>query len=126
MQAQQNQSQGWPQISTDTVISDLSQTSLIYDWSEYQIVRTILQEFMGAQSHVGYYFGEVHGYDNKPNEVRLCQEVYNFQTVYDSSMYQQTYNIIQVCQQGEVTYLAVSLCGSYGASALTAYYRITI
>ena len=77
MQAQQNQSQGWQQISTDTVISDLSESNLIYDWSEYQIVRTILQEFMGAQSHVGYYFGEV-------------------------------------------------LCGSYGASALTAYYRITI
>ena len=116
------QNQGWQQVSTDTVISDINETSLIHDWSEYQIVRTIIQEFMGALTHVGYHFGEVHGYDNPPQ----LPPSSDFVTVYDSSMYQQTYNIIQVCQQGEVTFLAVSLCGSYGASALTAYYRLSI
>ena len=100
MQAQQNQSQGWQQISTDTVISDLSESNLIYDWSEYQIVRTILQEFMGAQSHVGYYTSEIH--DVAP----MLPSFDNFKTVYDSSMYQSDYNIIRVCQQGETTFIS--------------------
>ena len=72
MQAQQNQSQGWQQISTDTVISDLSESNLMLRLERVPNRTHRVQEFMGAQSHVGYYFGEVHGYDNKPNEVRLC------------------------------------------------------
>lgn len=124
MQAQNdfNQDRGWEQLTTDKVITDISETYLTHQWEEYLIVRTIIQEFMGALSHVGYYFGEVHGYDSPPQ----LPPSSDFKTVYDSSMYQSTYNIISVCQQGEVTYLAVSLCGSYGASALTAYYRLCI
>lgn len=122
MQSIIKQDQGWQQISYEQVINDLSNSlSLIYDWSEYLIVRTVIQELMGAQSHVGYYFNEVH--NTPPPKLPPFSD---FKTVYDSSMYQSTYNVIQICQQGETTYVSISLCGSQGASALTAYYRLCV
>tara|TARA_R100001198_G_scaffold95931_1_gene83617 strand:+ start:2455 stop:2805 length:351 start_codon:yes stop_codon:yes gene_type:complete len=101
MQAQQNQDQGWQQISIDRAHADLTlDFNFVDDWSEYQIVRTIIQEFIGAQSHIGYYTSEIH--DVAP----MLPSFDNFKTVYDSSMYQSDYNIIRVCQQGETTFIS--------------------
>ena len=95
----------------------------------FGVINTILGH-LSEDDGIGYYFAELH---EEEDGIDLTQDINpkeNWHTIYDSCNFPVSdggsYSVIEVCQSNspDYFYLAVSLGGSIGASALTEYFKV--
>ena len=136
MISQEDKNYSWVSSNYESLISHITQTSLHETWSEYLIIRTILQELLGACYAIEWWDPELHGPrpDDLPlhDSTKVFEFKNGFETIYDSSCFmatqngtapQTTYNQVEMCQVADTFYVAISLGGSEHTTPRTFYLK---
>ena len=124
---------GWQQIhpqnfieQTTDIISESKEQLRVLNIFYELFEETVTNNKTGKPTAIGWYFSE----NGTSDEVEIELEQMKWHTIYDSCNMpildcESGYNIIQVAfPKNGYYYLAVSLNGSWGASALTEYVKV--
>ena len=116
--------------------SDVLDPSVFDDSDPEQArVQSILDVVLGHLSDdekILYHFGECDGHDDEHYKFVMSDQLAPWHTIYDSCYFPVTdggsYSIIQVSYSkcGKHFYLALSLGGALGSSALTEYFKVPL
>ena len=97
-----------------------------------QSILDVILDHLNDDQKILYHFGECDGHDDEHYKFVMKDQLAPWHTVYDSCYFPVSdggsYSIIQVSYSkcGMHFYLALSLGGSLGASALTEYFKVPL
>tara|TARA_Y200000002_G_scaffold374227_1_gene374607 strand:- start:3519 stop:3920 length:402 start_codon:yes stop_codon:yes gene_type:complete len=97
-----------------------------------QSILDVILDHLSDDQKILYHFGECSGHDDEHYKFVMSDQIAPWHTIYDSCYFPVTdggsYSIIQVSYSkcGKHFYLALSLGGSLGSSALTEYFKVPL
>ena len=97
-----------------------------------QSILDVILDHLDDDQKILYHFDECDGHDDEHYKFVMSDQLAPWHTIYDSCYFPVTdgrsYSVIQVSYSkcGKHFYLALSLGGSLGASALTEYFKVPL